>query len=131
MKVPTFSECKAELRATLGSDYSKKMAYKVEVAAAARLAFLRVVADIEALKCAVQREGEDLDFVAALDESIRELPRVQANYEKALIALGLADAPQAEEAPKVGRPAKPVTVDDATELNKLMQQVAGNSNSDD
>lgn len=131
MKVPTFSECKAEIRATLGTDYSKKMAYKVEVAAAARLAFLRVVADIEVLKCAVQREGEDLEFVAALDESIRELPRVQANYEKTLIALGLADAPRAEELPKVGRPAKPVAADDATELSKLMQQVSGSSSSND
>lgn len=130
MKVPTFSECKTAIKATLGVDYNKKMAYKVEVAAAARLAFLRVVADIEILKCAVQRESEDLDFVAALDESIRELPRVQANYEKALMSLGLADAPQVEEAPKVGRPAKPIAVDDATELNKLMQQVAGDNGND-
>lgn len=131
MKVPSFAEVKRELRNALSAQdrYTKDMAFQIELAAGARLAYLRLVADIEVLRNAVQRDGEDLDFVAVLDESIRALPQVQANYERALVSLGLASPSVVEPtANKVGRPANPVVLDDATVLNGLMKTVEGDIN---
>lgn len=134
MKVPSFAEVKRELRNALSAQdrYTKDIAFQIELAAGARLAYLRLVADIEVLRNAVQRDGEDLDFVAVLDESIRALPQVQANYEKALVSLGLASPSVVEPAAnKVGRPANPVVVDDATALKGLMKTVEGDINTEE
>lgn len=134
MKVPSFAEVKRELRNALSAQdrYTKDMAFQIELAAGARLAYLRLVADIEVLRNAVQRDGEDLDFVAVLDESIRALPQVQANYEKALVSLGLASPSVVEPAAnKVGRPANPVVPDDATALEGLMKTVKGYINTEE
>lgn len=89
-------DVKMKIRAALKAvgKYDKSQEFLIDIAAGYAVAHKKLLQDIEVLESAVLRDGEELDFVSSLDESIKVLPSVSDNYHRALAALGLGGITQ-------------------------------------